>query len=314
MKIAVLGAGSLGSVIGGRLAQSGHDVILINRNAAYVEAVQQNGLVLTEATRRESIPLTAARSPEGQGPVDLVIVLVKSFHTDTSMRAALNLIGPDTVVLSLQNGLGHEEVLAGIVGAGRVIAGKTYAGGVMTAPGEVIAGTRGKQTVIGELSGSLTPRILAIAAAFEAAGLACTASTDIVGAMWDKLLVNVATGALSGITGLDYGNLYDLPELAETAQEAVAEAMVVAQAQGICLQSRSPKAVWDRAAAGLPFTFKASILQSLEKGSPTEIDYINGAVVRAGAAWNVPTPVNATLVACVKGIERSLAPRREAAA
>ena len=178
----------------------------------------------------------------------------------------------------------------------------------------MIAGTRGKQTIIGELSGDLTPRILAITAAFEAAGLACTASTDILGVMWDKLLVNVATGALSGITGLDYGNLYDLPELAETAQEAVAEAMVVAQAQGIHLQCRSPREVWERAAEGLPFAFKASILQSLEKGSLTEVEYINGAVVRAGAEWNVATPVNATLVACVKGIERALAPKREAAA
>ena len=314
MKIAILGAGSLGSVIGGRLAQSGHDVILINRNAIYAEAVRRNGLVLAEAARRERIRLKAARTAEDQRPVDLVIVLVKSFHTETSIRAALNLIGPETVVLSLQNGLGHEEVLASIVGAGRVVAGKTYAGGVMTAPGEVTAGTRGKQTIIGELTGELTPRILAIAAAFDAAGLACTASTDIQGEMWDKLLVNVATGALSGITGLNYGNLYDLPVLAEIAQEAVAEAMVVAEAQGIHLQSRSPEDVWDRASAGLPFTFKASILQSLEKGSQTEIDFINGAVVRAGAEWNVPTPVNATLVACVKGIERALAPKQEAAA
>jgi 2-dehydropantoate 2-reductase len=125
--------------------------------------------------------------------------------------------------------------------------------------------------------------------------------------MWDKLLVNVATGALSGITRLTYGELYAVPELKSTAVVAVGEALDVARAAGIRLSFTHPVQAWDRAAEGLPPDFKASMLQSLEKGSITEIDFINGAVVRWGRRLGVPTPVNAALVACVKGIERSLA-------
>jgi 2-dehydropantoate 2-reductase len=130
--------------------------------------------------------------------------------------------------------------------------------------------------------------------------------------MWDKLLVNVATGALSGITGLTYGALYAVPEIKATALAAVNEAMAVARAAGVTLEITQAVQAWDRAAAGLPPEFKASMLQSLEKGSRgdgpiTEIDFINGAVLRWGERHHVPTPVNAALVACIKGIERRMA-------
>jgi 2-dehydropantoate 2-reductase len=124
--------------------------------------------------------------------------------------------------------------------------------------------------------------------------------------MWDKLLVNVATGALSGITRLPYGGLYDVPEVKATALAAVGEAMAVARAGGVKLSFTEPEQAWQRAAEGLPPDFKASILQSLEKGSPTEVDFINGSVVRWGARYGVPTPVNAALVGCIKGIEKAL--------
>jgi 2-dehydropantoate 2-reductase len=120
--------------------------------------------------------------------------------------------------------------------------------------------------------------------------------------------VNVATGALSGITRLTYGELYKLPEVEACAVAAVAEAMAVAKAKGIALTVTDPHQPWVKAAAGLPAEFKASMLQSLEKGSVTEIDFVNGAVVRWGAKLGVPTPVNQTLVACMKGVERGLFP------
>jgi 2-dehydropantoate 2-reductase len=131
-------------------------------------------------------------------------------------------------------------------------------------------------------------------------------SENILGTIWDKLLVNVATGALSAITRLAYGQLYCLPELQACAIAAVAEAMLVARASGIKLSTDDPSAPWIKAAAGLPPDFKSSMLQSLEKGMPTEIDYVNGAVVSQGFKVGIPTPVNQTLVACIKGIERGL--------
>ena len=306
MRIAVLGAGALGCAIGGTLAEAGNEVVLINRNPAQVDAINSQGLVMRDAQGEQVVRALACTSAAGLAPVDLVIVLVKSFHTEQAMRAATQLVGPQTLVLSLQNGLGHEDILADIVGRNHVLAGKTYVGGVMLAPGRIIRGVAGKETLIGELDGGISVRAQGLAAVFNAAGLATVVSDNILGVMWDKLLINVATGAVSSITRLPYGPLYQIPEIEATAVAAVQEAMRVAAAAGIQLSYADPKAAWLKAAAGLPHDFKTSMLQSLEKGSITEIDFINGAVVRWGQRCGIATPVNATLVACVKGIEAAL--------
>ena len=305
MRIGIIGAGALGSVIGGSLAEADNDVLLVNRNRAHVDAINRDGLTIRTDGKDRAVAIRAAIPAEVGEPADLVIVLVKSFHTAEAVREAIGLVDPNTTVLSLQNGLGHEDILIGLVGRDRVIAGKTYIGGVMFGPGHVIAGVDGKETIIGELDGRISPRIERIAATFEAAGMKLVVSRNIMGAMWDKLLVNIATGALSGITRLAYGGLYAVPELEVAAMAAVAEAIAVAKASGIALETVHPRDAWVKAGSGLPPEFKASMLQSLEKGSVTEVDFINGAVVRAGAKAGVPTPVNATLVACVKGIERA---------
>ncbi len=306
MKICILGAGALGCALGGVLTEAGNEVWLINRNKAHIEAMSNKGLVLRDGGVDRTVQVLASATVVPAGEVDLVVVLVKSFHTGEAMAAAMSLLGSNTVVMSLQNGLGHEDILADIVGRERVLAGKTYAGGTELAPGHVNIGTRGKDTHIGELDGRVTERVRRIAATFTAAGLETTVSDNIMGTIWDKLLVNVATGALSGITGLAYGDLYAVPEVEACAVAAVAETMAVAKASGIQLTTNDPQQPWIKAAAGLPFEFKASMLQSLEKGFVTEIDFVNGAVVRQGARCGVPTPVNQTLVACLKGIERGL--------
>ena len=304
MRICVLGAGALGSALGGTLAEAGHAVTLITRNRAHVDAIRTRGLMLRADGIDRIVAVAAAIDTLGMAPVDLVIVLVKSLDTAAAMQAAKRIVGPETLVISLQNGLGQEEVLARIVGRAHVLAGKTYTGGVMLAPGHVICGTRGKETIIGEIDGSTSARAVALAKAFNEAGLETILSPNILGAMWDKLLVNVATGAVAGITELTYGELYTIPEIETTAIAAVAEAMAVAKAGGIALQTSDPRAPWVKAAAGLPPEFKTSMLQSLEKGALTEIDFINGSVVRAGERLGIATPVNSTLVALMKGVER----------
>jgi 2-dehydropantoate 2-reductase len=306
MNICILGAGALGCSIGGTLAESGAAVWLVNRAQAHVNAINTVGLRMRDGDTERSVKVRAATSCHGLPAMDLVIVLVKSFDTRAVIESAADVIGDHTVVLSLQNGMGHEDILAEVVGRAKVLAGKTYVGGVMLAPGHIIAGTRGKDTYIGELDGAISPRVQAIADTFKRAGLNTIVSADIVGTMWDKLLVNVATGALSGITGLSYGELYAVPEVKATALAAVNEAITVARAGGVTLSFDSALQAWDKAAEGLPPEFKASMLQSLEKGSLTEIDFINGAVVRAGKKHGVPTPVNEALAACIKGIERGL--------
>lgn len=309
MKICFLGAGALGSAIGGGLAEAGADVCLVDAWQEHVDAIERKGLFLREAGVDRVVRARAATHADAFGVADLVIVLVKSYHTREAMQSALSLVGPDTVVMSLQNGMGHEDILADIVGRGHVVAGKTYLGGVLLGPGHVIAGLRGKETIIGELDGSVTDRVQRIAKVFNDAGLALAVSTNIRGTIWDKLLINVATGALAGITRLTYGALYDVPEIRVCALAAVAEGIAVARAQGVALSYDDPEGPWLKAAAGLPPEFKTSMLQSLEKGTRTEVDFINGAVVREGARSGIATPVNQTLVACIKGIERELADR-----
>ena len=307
MKICFAGAGALGCALGGTLKAGGLDVWLVDRNAGHVEAIRRDGLRMRVEDGEKTVAIDAGTRFDDVGIADVVIVLVKSFATAEAIAAAKPAVGPNTVVMSLQNGLGHEEILAAVVGRERVIAGKTYAGGVLLAPGSVIAGTRGKETIIGELDGRVTPRVRAIADAFTGAGLATLVSDNIMGTMWDKLLINVATGALAGITRLPYGGLYAVPEVEQCALAAVAEGIAVAKALGVKLTSENPGDAWRLASEGLPKEFKTSMLQSIEKGASTEIDFINGSVVRNGERTGVPTPVNQTLVACVKGIERWLA-------
>jgi 2-dehydropantoate 2-reductase len=309
VKICILGAGSLGSAIGGHLARAGNEVVLVNRNAGFCDAVNSRGLTLVIDGKEEQIPLRACQAAGGLEAMDLVIVLVKSKDTASVMQSAIHLVGPETVVMSLQNGLGQEKILAEIVGREHLLAGKTYVGGLMIAPGKVVAGAAGKETLVGELEGPVTPRVRRIVDTFNAAGLPAVARDDMMAAIWDKLFVNVATGAVAAVTGLDYGNLYDIDEIRETGIAAVVEAMQVADALGIPITTREPAQAWEKASAGLPFGFKTSMLQSLEKGSVTEVDFINGSVVRAGDAAGIATPVNRTLVAMVKGVERALDPK-----
>ncbi len=314
LKIAILGAGALGCAIGATLTEGGHETWLIDRSPEHVNAMRAHGLRVDDASGTRQVQVRATTRPDEAGVAEVVIVLVKSFHTDAAIRGAQALVGPETRVLSLQNGLGHEDILADAVGRERVLAGKTYVGGVLRGIGHIESGVVGKHTIIGELDGRVTDRVRRIADAFSNAGLDTQVSDNIVGTMWDKLLVNVATGALTGITSLTYGQLYDEPLLKATSLAAVAEAIAAAKAAGVTLSMNDPEQAWSLAAEGLPAAFKTSMLQSLEKGSVTEIDFINGSVVRWGARYGVPTPVNATLVACIKGIERAMLDRRKAEA
>ena len=306
MKICFLGAGSLGSTIGGVLSERCPDVCLIDKWTEHVDAMNKSGLSIFEGGLERVVKIKAQTDASNLDVMDLIIVLVKSFNTGEAVEAVKHLIGPDTLIMSMQNGLGNEEAIAAIVGKERVISGKTYIGGGIAGPGKVNSATKGKLTVIGEMDGRITGRIKTIAEEFNRCGLKTEISDNIVGMIWDKLLVNVSTAAITSITRLTYGGLYQMKELMETALEAVGEGVAVAAAHGVKLDTEDPAEVWRRAYDGLPSDFKTSMLLGLERGIKSEIDYINGAVVRYGEKANIPTPVNKTLVACIKGIERSM--------
>lgn len=308
MKICMLGTGSLGSTIGGMLAMGGSDVVFVDQWKEHIEKIKNNGLRMTDETEEWSVSIDARTNAQDVGVVDLVIVLVKSFATKAAIEQLKqsNVIGCDTLVMSLQNGLGNEETIASVIGEDNVISGKTYVGGRLLEPGYVSAGVKGKYTYIGELNGQRTERIQKVCDEFNKAGLLCEVSENIKGLIWDKLLINVAAGALCGITRLPYGPLYEEDYIKDTALAAIQEGIDVAKAAGVKLKSEDPSYAWYAASEGLPATFKTSILQSLEMKRPTEISFINGSVVEWGKKFGIPTPVNQTLVTCVKGIEKFL--------
>jgi 2-dehydropantoate 2-reductase len=303
MKMAILGSGSLGSVFGGILTEAGCDVTLLNRPNAHIDVLREQGLTLVTESGERLVKVRAASDPAEVGPVDLIIVLVKSSFTRVAITGARALIGERTLALTLQNGLGNEEILTEFFGADHVLSGRTYVGGALLAPGRVQIGVEGRETLIGELDGRLSARAAVISALFNRAGLETRVIAEIRTLIWQKLLINVAGGAICGITGLSYGQLLEVPEAVETAAAAVAEAISVGRAAGVPLEVADPHEVLIKASAGLPYDFMPSILQDLKRRRPSEVDFINGAVVHEGQKYGVPTPVNNTLVAGIKGIE-----------
>ncbi|MCD8011304.1 MAG: 2-dehydropantoate 2-reductase [Lachnospiraceae bacterium] len=314
MKICMIGAGSLGSTIGGTLAENGHEVTFVDSWQGQIDAIRERGLHMVKSLEGDPgrfVPVRAQTDYHGLEAQDLCIVLVKSFATREAVREARDshVIGPDTTVMTIQNGLGNEEAIMEEIGESHVISGKTFCSGFLIKPGKVMATTEGRVTYIGEMDGRVTERIQTIGAELNRGGLQTVVSENIRGMIWDKLLVNVATGALCGATGLPYGGLYEkygwnaLPEMKTTALAAVQEAIDVAKAYGVRLTSEDPSYAWEHAAEGQPESFKASILQSIERGGATEIDFINGAVSAWGKKADIPTPVNDTLAAIIRGIE-----------
>lgn len=306
MKICILGAGSLGSVIGGAFSNAGNEVYLVGR-PDHINAIKTYGLSLVSTQNSIVVHPFGCTDTQGIGVCDLIIILCKAYDTQEMMKEAKIIIDDSTVVLSLQNGLGAEDILCDCLGPRHVIGGKTYINAMLLKPGYVEATIVGKETYIGELDGSITKRILTIGELFRQADMKCIISSNIYGIIWDKLLINVATRAICGITHLTYGEFYNNKKLLAIAKEAVQEAMKVANASGIALTYAIPQEVLEKARLGLPDDFKPSMLQSLEKNRPTEISVVNGAVVKYAQKYSIETPVNKTLVACIEGIESYIA-------
>ena len=303
MKICFLGSGAMGSAIGGILSESGQDVLLIDQWKEHVDALNTGGLKLTEKSETRRIKVKATTDVQDVAQADLVVFLVKSYHTEETLKQVRSFIREDTPVLSLQNGLGNEERIAGILGVKRVLGGVTHSGSVLHGSGEVSFGR--DRTCIGEMDGNLSDRVREVVRIFNQAGLETEGSDNILGLIWDKLLVNVAVSPISAITGLTHGEMQQAEFLKATAFDAVQEALRVAAAAGVKLTLQDPAEAWAKAMQGLSPGHKSSMLKDLEQGRRTEIDVINGAVVRLGEKLGIPTPVNKTLTAAVKGLERS---------
>jgi 2-dehydropantoate 2-reductase len=301
MKIAVMGAGAMGSLFGGLLAEAGEDVTLIEVWKEHVDALNARGLRITGISGERTIEVNSTTDPGKVGPVDLVIIFVKSYDTAEAARDALPMVSDETVFLSLQNGLGNIDKIAEAAGRKRIIRGVTAQGSTMMGPGEIYHAGQGL-TVIGEPDETSTERVERIAKAFKHAGIHTKISSNIMGALWSKVLVNVGINPLTALTGLRNGELLDHPEIRQVMRRAVEEATMVAQSLGIEMEFDNPvEKVYEVAEATA--ANRSSMLQDVERGRKTEIDALNGAIVELGRLIGVDTPVNYTLVTAVKGLE-----------
>lgn len=300
-RIAVLGAGAMGSLFGGHLARAGFDVCLISRDAAHVQAIRRDGLRVRDDDGEWICRPDAVTTVAACDPADLVLVLVKSLDTAPVAAGARALLAEGGVALTLQNGMGNAEVLAATCGPARVFAGVTAHGAHLLGPGRVRHAARG-ETHLGEAfpprPTAVSARAEAIAAAFSAAGLPAAAVQDIRPYQWRKLFGNVGINALTAILGVPNGEVAANPHLRAVLAAAVEEAAAVARAAGVELPPGDPVEHALNLARATAAN-RSSMLQDVTRGRPTEIAAINGHVVALGRQVGVATPVNELLLGLV---------------
>ena len=303
-QVAVIGAGAMGSLFGGLLAEGGLSVVLIDVWQEHVDAINSRGLRIVGHGGERTVPVVAATDPAAAANARIVLFQCKALHNRVaaaSVKAAF--AASDTVAISFQNGLGNEEELGEVLGADRVLGGLTAQGASIEAPG-VTRNHTDLPTYIGEMDGAASERCARIAKLFSAHGLRTEAAEDIKRRMWLKLMANIALSVPSGACDLTISGIVAVPELVDTSLAAVDEALAVAKAEGQVFERDEALSVW-RQITGPEGTGdnKSSLCHDLLNRRRSEIDYINGAVVRLGRKHGIPTPVNSTLCAIVKGIE-----------
>jgi 2-dehydropantoate 2-reductase len=301
MRICVIGCGAVGSLFAAHLGQlEDVETWAYDVSQEHVDAINRDGLRLTgvgEVTGKVRATTDAAELP----PCRFGIIATKALHTGSAI-AAVSHAFVDGSVCSVQNGVGNEELLAASVD--RVILGTTFPAGRILEPGVVAWDTAG-ETTIGpfEPSPAAMSEVELLAETVSRSGMPTRALEDARGAQWTKVIFNAASNPLGALTGLTHGRLCDDPALRALITKLVDEGKAVAAALGVTLDS-DPDALIDHAQR-VAYDHKASMLQDMEKKRPTEIDFLNGGIAKFGAEENVPTPLNETIAALIKGVEKS---------
>lgn len=305
MKFLVLGAGALGSAFGGMLATEGYDVTLIGREK-HIKPIREHGLRISGIWGSHVIKNIRATSElNANYKPDVVLLTTKSFDTENAMHELQPLIADDSVVISLQNGIGNEEIIARYVGKERTMGGTVITGFEMSKQGEVEVTVSAATTKIGELNNEITPRSTKIVAIFNDAGIPSDAVDNIQMHIWAKALYSAALNPLSAIFRVEYGKLTD-PHSFAIIEALIHEAFEVAKAEGVELFWNSAEEYLDYLRREqIPPTEKhhSSMLNDIKRGKKTEIDFLNGVFVTLGKKHNIPTPVNETIVREIKFLE-----------
>jgi 2-dehydropantoate 2-reductase len=294
MQVAVIGAGAVGCYYGGLLLKAGHDVTFIGRQP-HVDAINAHGLLLDTKTFKGHLPAGAATDTSALATPDLVLVCVKSADTEAAGRSLAGHLRPDTSVLSLQNGVDNAPRLSAVTGHA-VIPVVVYVGSEMAGPGHV------KHHGGGDLAIGPSAASAALVELLRAAGIGITIADDIDKTLWSKLIINCAFNALSAVANISYGPMLEVRGTRDVVTRAVQEAVTVARACGVSVPEDIIEHIL-KIPAMMPNQM-SSTAQDLARGKPSEIDFLNGYVVRKGAELGIATPTNQALQVMVKLAER----------
>jgi 2-dehydropantoate 2-reductase len=306
VRIAVIGAGAMGAMFGARFREAGAEVVLYDIDRAHIAAIGSGGLRLSTPDGERRVALEATTEESEIAEADLALVMVGSNATEDAARVAAAVLGPDGFALTLQNGIGNVEALIAVLGPDRVIAGTTYNSAAKLAPGHVLHSNIG-ETTIGELDGRSSRRVERVAELFRAAGLPVSVNDNVMGHIWMKFVLNCAINPVCAVTGLRPGEVARIVPARALLEAILSEIIDVVDAKGLRLPELGPRAAvldhaWER-------YNRPSMLQHVENGQPTEIDSLNGALLKEAAALGISCPVNETIVLAVKSISERAAAR-----
>jgi 2-dehydropantoate 2-reductase len=290
MKIGIVGVGGVGAGFGAFLAQHGHEVVAMARGS-HLEAIRRDGLTVSRAGERHVLRITASDKADDLGSVDLVLFAVKLWDTAEAGRQAKRLLGPETPVLVLQNGVDALDVLEPILGRERLIGGVAQISAVIEAPGVVAHRSPFARIIAGELSGENTQRLQDLVGVLSAAGIEARGSGEIIVELWNKFVFIVGLSGATGLFRSSIGPIRDDPETRRFLEDLVAEATAVGRALGVSLPADQAERTMSFV-AGLPEAMRASMLEDLLAGRRLELSWLSGYVVRKGREHGVPTPAN----------------------
>ena len=302
----MIGSGAMGSVYGGLLAHAGFDVTLIDPREDHIGRVQRDGVIVEGVRGRHVIRLPAVTTHAGLPPADFAIVFTDANATHEAARTAREVLKPEGFALTLQNGIGNVEKLVAELGKARVIAGVTMNSGALPEAGRA-AYTNAGVTSLGELDGRTTPRVEEVARILNQAGIETRVVLDPMAEIWTKFVLNCAINSLTAATGLRSGEMYRTPEVNALQDRILDEILAVVERKGIRLTEPDMRKKI-KAHCRVRYN-RPSMMQHVERGQRTEIDALNGALVREAKALGMAVPYNEAIVAVIKGVEKS---RRQA--
>jgi 2-dehydropantoate 2-reductase len=315
MRFSILGSGAVGGYFGAKLARAGQDVTFIARGA-HLEAIRNRGLEVRSAKLGDFTVKAGAESDTARiGPVDVVIVSVKAYDNATALPMLAPMMGPDTVVLTLQNGVDSTDECAAVVGQPQVLGGTTYVATALEGPGLIVQTGVHRSIILGEVfglpdaaaarsgeAGRISPRVQAIADVLNAADIQATAVADARVPIWDKFVYLVPFSGFTGASRLAIGYIWKYPHVQEMFYAASREVAAVAQAEGVTISANRFDTLREYM-ANLPPSTRSSLLIDLEQGKRIEVEALQGAAVRRAAKHHVPVPIVSTLYSVLKAWE-----------